>query len=229
MLIKLNNITKSYGSKAEGNFRKVLDDLSLEIQEGESVAILGPSGSGKTTLLNIIGTMDHPDSGEYSFQNKNMADATEKELDRFRNTQIGFVFQFHHLLPQCTLIENILIPTLPFAKKERTEKQNRAEELLQQVGILERKDQKPGHLSGGECQRAAVVRALINNPKLLLADEPTGALDGENVTKLADLLLEINKNDGITLVIVTHSLELASKMEKIYEIKDGKLHHRTTR
>jgi len=224
MLIKLKNILKSYGSKEEGNLRLVLDNLSLEINKGDSVAILGPSGSGKTTLLNIIGTMDHPDSGEYSFQGENMADVAEKELDRFRNTQIGFVFQLHHLLPQCTLFENVLIPTLPFDPKKRVEKRNYAVELLKRIGIWEQKNQKPGHLSGGECQRAAVVRALINSPGLLLADEPTGALDGENVNKLADLLLEINKTDGITLVVVTHSLELASKMDKVYELKNGKLH-----
>jgi lipoprotein-releasing system ATP-binding protein len=289
MLFKLNNISKHYGSAAEGNLRKVLDGLSLEINEGESIAILGPSGSGKTTLLNIMGTLDRPDTGEVYFRNENavsepfdftieeskitkpqqeestspsdlkaelrsslarpivkiqppapkadrplteyvfkqkenLVNYTTKELDAFRNNKIGFVFQMHHLLPQCTLLENILIPTLTIKDKSiRAEHLNRAKELMQRVGIWDQRDQMPGHLSGGECQRAAVVRALINQPGLLLADEPTGALDEDNVSKLALLLLEINKTDGVTLVVVTHSLALAAKMDTVYELKNGKL------
>lgn len=302
MLFKLNNISKHYGSESEGTLRKVLDGLTLEINEGESIAILGPSGTGKTTLLNIMGTLDRPDSGDlfyresntvpreidfemddntienhvqsvgetkgkartlstenislldrkselrasstrpivkirpstpkteqsandYIFSPKeNLVNYTTKQLDTFRNKKIGFVFQMHHLLPQCTLLENILIPTLTINdKKVRAEKTLYAKELMQRVGIWEQRDQMPGHLSGGECQRAAVVRALINKPGLLLADEPTGALDEENVSKLALLLLEINKSLGVTLVVVTHSLALASKMDTVYELRNGKL------
>ena len=298
MLIKLNNISKHYGSESEGTLRTVLDGLTLEITEGESIAILGPSGTGKTTLLNIMGTLDRPDSGEVFFRNsskeinditerattkvaptsleskqdseagynsdispverkselrasnarpivkmqpptstketidtgdlfsskENLVNYTTKELDTFRNEKIGFVFQLHHLLPQCTLLENILIPTLTIKdKKIREERVIRAKELMERVGIWDQRDQMPGHLSGGECQRAAVVRALINNPGLLLADEPTGALDEDNVSKLALLLLEINKSYGVTLVVVTHSVALATKMDTVYELKNGKL------
>ena len=297
MLIKLNNISKHYGSESEGTLRKVLDGLTLEIREGESIAILGPSGTGKTTLLNIMGTLDRPDSGEVFFRNskdasegkneilettitdvaptsiepesglnteittvdrkselrasnsrpivkiqtpiiipeikdsgalfsakENLVNYTIKELDTFRNEKIGFVFQLHHLLPQCTLLENILIPTLTIKdKKIREQRATRAQELMERVGIWDQRDQMPGHLSGGECQRAAVVRALINKPGLLLADEPTGALDEDNVSKLALLLLEINKSYGVTLVVVTHSVALATKMDTVYELKNGKL------
>jgi len=315
MLFKLNNISKHYGSESEGTLRKVLDGLTLEINEGETIAILGPSGSGKTTLLNIMGTLDRPDSGDVFYRSgksdpdaidfdefvksssgetlksdkksdsenislvdrkselratttrpivkinspaaksepvltdkdltfikneflrkkldqiqyaftpeENLVNYTTKQLDTFRNEKIGFVFQLHHLLPQCTLLENILIPTLTISdKKIKAERLIRAEELMKRVGIWDQRDQMPGHLSGGECQRAAVVRALINNPGLLLADEPTGALDEDNVSKLALLLLEINRSYGVTLVIVTHSLALASKMDRVYELKNGKL------
>jgi lipoprotein-releasing system ATP-binding protein len=285
MLFKLNNISKHYGSESEGTLRKVLDGLTLEISEGESIAILGPSGTGKTTLLNIMGTLDRPDSGDlffrgnktlskesdnkiipspsstenistvdrkselrasnarpivkiqptapkkeqpasdYNFSPKeNLINYTAKQLDTFRNEKIGFVFQMHHLLPQCTLLENILIPTLTIKDNNiKAERIIRAKELMLRVGIWEQRDQMPGHLSGGECQRAAVVRALINKPGLLLADEPTGALDEDNVSKLALLLLEINKSLGVTLVVVTHSLALASKMDTVYELRNGKL------
>jgi len=154
----------------------------------------------------------------------NLVNYSTKDLDTFRNQKIGFVFQMHHLLPQCTLLENILIPTLTINdKKIKAERLIRAKELMERVGIWEQRDQMPGHLSGGECQRAAVVRALINQPGLLLADEPTGALDEDNVSKLAVLLLEINKTYGVTLVVVTHSLALASRMDTVYELKNGKL------
>lgn len=193
------------------------------MEEGDSVAILGPSGSGKTTMLNLIGTLDHPDSGKILFRDKNIVDFKPVELDRFRNQEIGFIFQFHHLLPQCSLLENVLIPTLVL--NDKTEKKKKfalAEKLLKQVGIWDHKDKLPGKLSGGECQRAAVVRAMINNPSMLLADEPTGALDKENVEIIADLLMDFNKKDGLSLLVVTHSLELASRMNKTYELLDGK-------
>ena len=240
MLLSLQNISRGYGSEAEGTYRKVLDELSLSLNKGESIAILGPSGSGKTTLLSILGTLDFPDSGKIYFkeaskreeileslftEDENILSYSQKELEHFRNRQIGFVFQFHHLLPQCTLLENVLLPTLTVNNKTKREALlSRAKELMERVGIWTYRDQFPHQLSGGECQRAALVRALINNPGLLLADEPTGALDEENVNKLADLLLEMNKSDGISLIVVTHSISLATRMDKVYELKNGKLH-----
>jgi lipoprotein-releasing system ATP-binding protein len=239
MLLNLQNISKGYGSEAEGTYRKVLDGLSLSLNKGESIAILGPSGSGKTTLLSILGTLDFPDSGKIFFkeastteeilessftEKENILNYNQRELEHFRNRQIGFVFQFHHLLPQCTLLENVLLPTLTVKDKiQRKTYLSRAQKLMERVGIWEYRDQFPHQLSGGECQRAALVRALINNPGLLLADEPTGALDEENVNKLADLLLEMNKLDGVSLIVVTHSISLAARMDKVYELKNGKL------
>jgi ABC-type lipoprotein export system ATPase subunit len=224
MILKLENISKSYGIKEQGNQREVLKDLSFEINKGECIAIIGPSGSGKTTLLNIIGTFDFPDGGKVLFNNQDISGLSEKEVNSFRNEQVGTVFQLHHLLPQCTLLENILIPTLPLkAKTEKVRKRNRAEELMKSVGIWDMRHQKPSQLSGGECQRAAVVRAMINEPSLILADEPTGALDEENVEKIADLLLDINRKYQLSLLVVTHSYELAKRMDKIYELKNGKL------
>ncbi|HPS13007.1 MAG TPA: ABC transporter ATP-binding protein [Prolixibacteraceae bacterium] len=219
-MLSLRRITKTYPS---GNdFRKVLDELSLEVGKGETLAIVGPSGSGKTTLLNIIGTLDKPDAGELFFEASDLMKMDSGQLPDFRNRQIGLVFQLHHLLPQCTLWENVLIPTLP-QKPKNGAVEKRAEMLLKRTGIWEQRFQRPSELSGGECQRAAVVRALINQPSLLLADEPTGALDHENALKLINLLLELNQEQGTALVVVTHSMEIARKMDKVYELKEGKL------
>jgi ABC-type lipoprotein export system ATPase subunit len=224
MLLTLNNISKGFGSKSDSTYRSVLEDLSLEVREGERIAILGPSGSGKTTLLNLIGGLDYPDKGEVEFRGKDITGLSNAEMDRYRNQEIGFVFQFHHLLPQCTLLENVLVPTLINTEKsERAEKQERARSLMKRVGIWEYRSKLPGKLSGGECQRAAVVRAMINSPSILLADEPTGALDKENVEVMADLLMELNKEDGLTLLVVTHSIDLARRMGKTLEFKNGKL------
>jgi lipoprotein-releasing system ATP-binding protein len=219
-LLTLSNISKSYPSGTI--FRKVLDNLSLEVKKGETIAIVGPSGSGKTTLLNIIGTLDKADTGEMYFDGTDLMKMDSNEFPAFRNRKIGMVFQLHHLLPQCTLWENVLIPTLP-QKMKTDEAEKRAESLLKRTGIWEQRFQKPAELSGGECQRAAVVRALINQPSLILADEPTGALDHENALMLTDLLLELNREQGTALIVVTHSMELASKMDKIYRLIDGKL------
>ena len=224
MLLRLENISKSFGSKEDATERDVLSGLSFEIDEGESVAILGPSGSGKTTMLNIIGSLEYPDMGSVEFRGKNITGLSEKELDNFRNSEIGFVFQLHHLLPQCTLLENVLIPTLMIRDKRiKSEKLERAEQLLKRVGIWDHRDKLPGKMSGGECQRAAVVRAMINQPSLLLADEPTGALDSESVEIMTDLLLDLNKRDGLALLVVTHSRELAARMDKTYVLRNGKL------
>ena len=223
-MLNLQNITKSFSISEDTPPRVVLDNLSFQMEEGESVAILGPSGSGKTTMLNLIGTLDHPDSGKIMFRDKNIVELSPSELDNFRNQEIGFVFQFHHLLPQCSLLENILIPTLVLSDKaEKKKKFSQAEQLLKKVGIWDHRDKLPGKLSGGECQRAAVVRAMINQPSILLADEPTGALDKNNVENISDLLMDLNKNNGLSLLVVTHSSELASRMNKTYEIVNGKL------
>ncbi len=219
-ILHIANITKSYPSGVLP--RKVLDNLSLEVKRGETIAIVGPSGSGKTTLLNIVGTLDKADSGEALFEGIDLIKMDYSKLPEFRNQKIGMVFQLHHLLPQCTLWENVLVPTLPL-KNDNGNAEQRAETLLKRTGIWEQRFQKPSELSGGECQRAALVRALINRPSLILADEPTGALDHDNALNLIDLLLELNKEQGTALIVVTHSLELASKMDKVYKLIDGKL------
>lgn len=224
MLVNIQNIEKSFGTRAENTHRSVLNQLSLNIGDGESVAILGPSGSGKTTLLNIIGSIEKADKGNVLFRDKNINDLSKAELEKFRNREIGFVFQFHHLLPQCTLLENILIPTLMIKNKEENkQKIIFAEHLLKRVKIWDHRNKLPSKMSGGECQRAAVIRAMINQPSLLLADEPTGALDSSNADSIAELLLDFNKNDKLALLLVTHSMELAKKMDKSYRLIKGKL------
>jgi lipoprotein-releasing system ATP-binding protein len=221
MFLKLENISKGYANPLSGNFQSVLNNISFEAEEGESIAIIGPSGSGKTTLLNMIGTLDRPDSGSIYIRNRDITALSVKEIEKFRNKEVGFVFQMHYLLPQCTLFENVLLPTLP--DKHDRNSHERAEKLIKRVGLWEHKDKKPQLLSGGECQRTAVVRALINNPGLILADEPTGALDHENAIKLIELLLEINRDDNLTLIMVTHSQELAERMKRILKLRDGRL------
>ena len=223
MFLRLKEISKSYFTK-EIPSREILAKLCLEVAEGESVAIIGPSGSGKTTLLNIIGTLDQPDEGQVLYKGKNVNQLGQRQLASFRNRQIGFVFQQHYLLPQCTLWENILLPTLPITDRDWKNKSiHRGEELLKRTGIWEQRYQKPGELSGGECQRAAVVRALINTPSLLLADEPTGALDQKNSQTLAQLIFEINQSDQVTLIMVTHDTTLAAEANKIFLLEEGHL------
>ena len=223
MLLQLKNISKGYGDPQKSNFRKVLEGLNLEIEKGQKVAIAGPSGSGKTTLLNLIGTLDLPDAGGIFFKGKEITRYSPKELAHFRNRELGFVFQLHHLLPQCTLWENVLLPILPFQKVVGKAEKEWAEHLLRKVGLWEQRDQKPSELSGGESQRTAVVRALINKPQLILADEPTGALDERNAENLTGLLQKLSAEEGITLIIVTHSNELASQMDKVFHLKNGML------
>ena len=163
MILTLKGISKGFGSESDNTYRPVLQNLDLEVKEGECMAILGPSGSGKTTLLNLIGGLDSPDQGQVEFRGTNITALSQREMDGYRNQEIGFVFQFHHLLPQCTLLENVLVPTLVQTDRtERARKQERAEALMQRVGIWDFRNKLPGKLSGGECQRAAVVRAMIN-------------------------------------------------------------------
>lgn len=222
MLLQLNNISKGYGEPGSHNFRPVLKGLDLTIKKGEKVSIVGPSGSGKTTLLNLIGAIDLPDSGEIIFDEKNITAYSKKELAAFRNRHLGFIFQLHHLMPQLTLWENVLLPVLPQGKVTEEQKEW-AEHLIQKVGIWEQRHQKPGEMSGGECQRTAVVRALINKPELILADEPTGALDEENANALSEVLIQLSDEEKVSLVTVTHSAELAALMDKKYVLRNGKL------
>lgn len=223
MVLELKNIFKGYGDPLKSNFRQVLEDLSLEVYTNQKIAIAGPSGSGKTTLLNLIGTLDQPDTGEIAFKGISITGYSQKELAHFRNRELGFVFQMHHLLPQCTLWENVLLPVLPFKKIVGKAEKEWAEHLLRKVGIWEQRNQYPSELSGGECQRTAVVRALINKPQLILADEPTGALDEQNAGSLAELLNHISSEEGVSLVVVTHSAELALQMDRVYHLKSGRL------
>jgi ABC-type lipoprotein export system ATPase subunit len=218
MLLKLENISKSYSKD-----RVILDQLSLEINAGERVAIVGPSGSGKTTLLNLIGTLDRPDVGKMIFDGQDLSAMNDHQLAQFRNRKIGFVFQLHHLLPQLSLMENVLLPTLTDPALQGKETEERAKRLIERVGLSGVVGQKPSELSGGECQRTAVVRALINRPALLLADEPTGALDQKSSGNLTDLLIELNREEGVALVVVTHSMDVAKKMDRIYRLDNGKL------
>lgn len=223
MILQLQKITKSYLSGENASGRLILDQLDLSVKEGESIAITGPSGSGKTTLLNLIGTLDRPDSGRILFDNIDLSGMDDRQLATFRNQKIGFVFQQHFLLPQLTLWENVLLPTLAGQKQQNPESIERAERLIYRVGLTAVMHQKPPTLSGGECQRCAVVRALINRPRILLADEPTGALDQNSSGILADLLVELNKEEGVTLLVVTHAAGVAAKMERIYSLANGKL------
>jgi len=221
MILQLENISKGYGEINNPIFRPVLDNISCGFYEGKKVAIVGPSGSGKTTLLNIIGTLDKPDSGKVIFKGKDLTRLTPDELAAFRNHELGFVFQMHHLLPQCTLWENVMLPVLPFKKKASEIDRGWAEHLLKKVGLWEFRHRNPAELSGGENQRTAVVRALINKPQLLLADEPTGALDETNAGNLGDLLISLSKEENVTLIVVTHSQELAARMDSVFYLRNG--------
>lgn len=223
MDIELKQVSKYYQIPGKEK-RIVLDDLSLKIESGDSVAIVGPSGSGKSTLLNLISSLDQPCKGSILLDNKSVANLSDEELSLFRNRNLGFVFQSHHLLPQLSLIENVLVPLIPEKDKMlRKEAEIRAKKLIDFVGLNNQTDQLPGQMSGGECQRTAVIRALINKPGLLLADEPTGSLDQKTAEQLGDLLVEINKTQQLTLIVVTHSQELAKKMNKIYHLENGRL------
>lgn len=223
-LLRLARVAKRFpGARASGPL-PVLADLTLEIAAGESVAIVGPSGSGKSTLLNLMGTLDRPSEGEVRLDGQDLQSLDEAQLAEVRNRQIGFVFQAHHLLPHCTVLENVLVPALAVRDPAwMTEAEVRGRTLLQRVGLGERLHHRPGQLSGGERQRVAVVRALINRPKLLLADEPTGALDRASAQELATLLVQLNREQNVTLVVVTHALELARQMNRVLELRDGRL------
>src|SRR5436190_150593 len=229
-LLTLTKISKRFLSPDGARPLTILEDISLELATGESLAVIGPSGSGKSTLLHIIGTLDRPTDGTVSLEGQDLNSLDERKLAAVRNQQIGFVFQAHYLLPHCTVLENVLVPTLarvdrPGGKPEVTREllETRGRRLLKRVGLGERMEHRPSQLSGGEQQRAAVVRALINQPQLLLADEPTGSLDHHSAQQLGQLLLELNREEGVTLIVVTHALELARRMARVLQLKDGRL------
>lgn len=226
-LLKLINISKRFDSPDGAGPITTLEGISLEIGGADSLAIVGPSGSGKSTLLHIIGTLDRPTSGEVSLGGRDLNRLDEKALAEVRNREIGFVFQFHYLLPQCTVLENVLVPTLPHHRKKDTRgaesAEDRARRLLGRVGLSERLLHRPGQLSGGERQRVAVVRALINRPGLLLADEPTGALDQTSAQQLTQLLTDLNREEAVALIVVTHARDLARRMSRSLELKSGHL------
>jgi ABC-type lipoprotein export system ATPase subunit len=220
----LRDVAKTYQSVLDGPVVTVLKGIDLEMLEGESAAIIGPSGSGKSTLLNIIGTLDRPTGGQVLLEGKDLAQLDQRQLAAVRNLRIGFIFQAHHLLPQCTVLENVLVPTLVCPDEPlRQSAPERARRLLDRVGLGPRLHHRPGQLSGGERQRAAVVRGLINQPRLLLADEPTGALDRASAEELARLLVELNREERVTLMVATHAVDLAAQMGRRFQLLDGRL------
>ena len=214
-VIELRGVTKQYGGE------EVLHAVDFSVGSGETVAVVGPSGSGKSTLLNIIGTLDRPSAGSVTLEGQDVLGLDEKGLAALRNERIGFVFQLHHLLPQCTILENVLVPALVQGDMDAAEERGRR--LLARVGLSHRLEHRPGQLSGGERQRVAVVRALINEPGLLLADEPTGSLDRAASESVGDLLAELNREQGVAIVTVTHSSRLAERMGRAMELRDGEL------
>ncbi|MDR2084262.1 MAG: ABC transporter ATP-binding protein [Bacteroidales bacterium] len=213
-MITLNNVYKSYGEL------KVLRGIDLDIHKSEIISLTGPSGAGKSTLMHIIGTLDKPDSGNVKFHNIDVLKLSDKKLSEFRNKNIGFIFQFHHLLQEFTALENICIPAY-IAGKQKKETELKALELLEILSLKDRAEHKPSELSGGEQQRVAVARSLINNPEIILADEPSGNLDSENAFELHKLFFELRKSLGITCVIVTHNDEFAKMADRQLKMIDG--------
>lgn len=215
-MIEIRNITKSYGALT------VLHDVSLTIPEGHIMAIVGPSGAGKTTLLQIAGTLDRPDSGSVVFDNTDLFSLKDKKLSEFRNMNIGFVFQFHQLLPEFSALENVAMPALIGGRK-RKEAFAEARRLLEKLGLGQRLDHKPAELSGGEKQRAAIARALVNSPRVVLADEPTGSLDSHNRQEIQGIISSLREELGQTFVVVTHDREMASIADSVVEMADGRI------
>ncbi|WP_277284454.1 ABC transporter ATP-binding protein [Sneathia sanguinegens] len=209
-ILKLENVTKRYKTKVEN--LTILSNINLEISEGDLVSIQGKSGSGKTTLLNLIGLLDTKYEGKIDYVNH----INEKNLEKIRAKNVGFVFQFHYLLPEFTALENVMLPALALKEKEKVEIEKRAKELLEVVGLKDRLNFYPSELSGGQKQRVAIARALINQPKIILADEPTGNLDDENSQKINNLFIKLNKEEKQTIILVTHSTELANIADKKY-------------
>ncbi len=221
MSLQIRDVRKEYPTRS-GSL-KVLDGVSLSLERGDAVAIMGPSGSGKSTLLHILGTLDFPTAGSVQLDGVAPFELNERDLAAFRNRRIGFVFQDHHLLPQCSVLENVLIPTLVNPEANKPELLKTAKELLDRVGLSGRIEHRPAELSGGERQRVAVARALIQKPALILADEPTGNLDRASAAVVGKLLVELNSRENSILVVVTHSQDLAGLFPKRLEMGDGRL------
>ena len=216
LLLDIRDIKKSYKISKEKNL-EVLKGINLQINREEIVAIVGKSGAGKSTLLHLIGTLDNPDSGKIFFDGTDVYAMKEKELSKFRNSKIGFIFQFHHLLPEFTAIENVMIPSMIEGKEDRA----KAENLLKEVGIEERINHRPNEISGGEAQRIAIARALINSPDLILADDPTGNLDTHNADAVMNLIFNLRDKFKQTFIIVTHNEEFAQRCDRVIRMNDG--------
>src|SRR5947207_1570946 len=221
MSLHIEHLCKDYPTRS-GSL-SVLRDVTLDVDRGEAVAVMGPSGSGKSTLLYIVGTLERPTSGGLTLDGQDPFTLAEPQLADFRNGHVGFVFQDHHLLPQCSVLENVLIPTLVHKLEDQVQAEDWARTLLERVGLAGRLDHRPAELSGGERQRVAIARALINKPKLLLADEPTGNLDRKTARAVAELLVELHRQEQTVLVVVTHSPELARLFPRRLEMVDGHL------
>lgn len=220
-LIQLTGVSKTFGSGA--NRVEVLKSIDVTIQAGDTVSIMGPSGCGKSTLLNLIGALDTPSGGEIRIDGVGLQSMSDNELSAFRNRKMGFIFQSHHLLPQLSALENTLLPALAAANAPSEKLRDRAMSLIKRVGLESRMHARPAQLSGGEKQRVAVARALVLSPEILLADEPTGALDQKTAESLADLLMELNREEKVALVTVTHSAELGSRMNRQLKLSEGVL------
>ena len=218
--IEIKGLSKSY-RKGRGEV-PVLKDLELAVERGESVAVLGASGVGKSTLLSLMGALDRPTEGEILYGGESIFKMDDAELARFRNRKVGFVFQFHHLLPEFTAVENVMLPGL-IGGATRSELRAAAEDLLGEAGLSERLDHKPGELSGGEQQRVAIMRALVQSPEIILADEPTGNLDKKTGSEVFDIMMRLNAERDITLVVVTHNEDLASRMSRRVRMEDGRI------
>ncbi len=221
-MIDIQNLTRRY--EMPGETLTVLDGVTLQIADGESVAVTGPSGSGKSTFLNLLGALDKPTAGSVSIDATALESLNDRAAAHYRNRTVGFIFQSHYLLPQCNVLENVMTPRLAgdWVEAEKTTR-TRAEKLIEEVGLKSRLTHRPHQLSGGEQLRVAVARALINEPKLVLADEPTGSLDQSTTERVAELLSEINTKRGVTLVVVTHNSQLAARMQTTYHLRGGKL------
>ena len=222
MALTVENLTKDYPTRSGA--LQVLRGIDLKLERGEALAVTGPSGSGKSTLLHILGTLDRPSGGRVTLDGEDPFALTEPQLADFRNRRIGFVFQDHHLLPQCSVLENVLIPTLVNKADRAVDVEKWARELIERVGISQRLDHRPAELSGGERQRVAIARALIHRPLLLLADEPTGNLDRHTAKAVGEMLLQMHKQENTILIAVTHSAELAGAFPRRMEMNEGKLH-----
>lgn len=220
-VISLNGIVKRFYI-GKPNELEILHGINLEVERGEFVSIVGESGSGKSTLMNIIGALDRPTEGEYRLQGKNIGEAKDRELSSIRNQEIGFVFQTYNLIPRTTALENVELPML-YGKMKKTERRERARELLELVGMKERMLHRPEELSGGQKQRTAIARAMANDPSIILADEPTGALDSETSRRIMDIFHRLHREQGKTIVLITHSTELAQETDRVVKISDGRI------